>query len=78
MVHVGDSTLTSQLYFPEDVNEEVLLSEPYSRRANRDTTNTTDAILPTGGKPALLDVTRGQNAYQAAICLVLPKAGRPS
>ena len=29
MVHVGDATLTSQLYFPDDVNDDVLSVEPY-------------------------------------------------
>src|SRR4051794_28586900 len=51
MVHVGAETLTSQLYFPDDVNDDMLSLEPYARRSGRDTTNDTDAIFPTGGEP---------------------------
>lgn len=72
MVDVGDITLTSQLYFPDDLNDHVLSLEPYSQRPGRDTTNDTDEIFPTGGDPAVLDVTPEGDGYRAAICLVLP------
>jgi protocatechuate 3,4-dioxygenase beta subunit len=72
MVHVGDATFTSQLYFPEAINDEVLSLAPYAQRPNRDTTNDTDAIFPTGGEPAVLDVAPDGDGYRAAICLVLP------
>lgn len=75
MVHVGDTTLTSQLYFPDDLNDEVLSREPYSKRPGRDTTNDSDEIFPTGGEPAVLDVTSDHGTHRAAICLVLPTAG---
>jgi len=78
MVHVGDTTLTSQLYFPDDLNADVLAREPYSRRPDRDTTNDTDAIFPTGGEPAVLDVSRDRDDYTAAICLVVPAIGTVS
>ena len=69
MVQFGGATLTSQLYFPDDVNDDVLSFTPYSQRPGRDTTNDTDEIFPTGGDPAVLDVTPDD---RAAICLVLP------
>ena len=72
MVQFGDTTLTSQLYFPDDVNDDVLSLAPYSQRPGRDTDNDTDEIFPTGGDPAVLDVTPDGGAYCAAICLVLP------
>lgn len=78
MVHVGDVTLTSQLYFPDDLNDRVLSLEPYARRPRRDTTNSTDEIFPTGGDPALLDVTPVDGGYRAAICLILPPSGLSS
>jgi protocatechuate 3,4-dioxygenase beta subunit len=78
MVHVGGSVLTSQLYFPDDVSARVLAVEPYVRRPGRDTTNDTDEIFPTGGDPAVLDVTPTDGGYRAAICLVLPTAGAAS
>jgi protocatechuate 3,4-dioxygenase beta subunit len=78
MVHVEASTLTSQLYFPDDLTDQVLSLEPYGRRPNRDTTNDTDEIFPTGDDPAVLDVTPDRDGYRAAICLLLPAAGATS
>lgn len=74
MVHVADTTLTSQLYFPDDLNDDVLSTAPYSERPGRDTTNDTDEIFPTGGDPAVLDVTQDDGTIRAAICLVLPSS----
>lgn len=42
MVHAGDTTFTSQLYFPDDLNDRVLSLELCSQRPGRDTTNDTD------------------------------------
>ena len=72
MVHIGDVTLTSQLYFPDEQNGLVLALEPYAHRPDRDTSNETDEILPTGGAPAVLDVEPVGDGYRAGICLVLP------
>lgn len=78
MVHVGAITLTSQLYFPDELNEHVLSREPYAQRPGRATTNGTDEIFPTGGDPAVLDVIPVGDGYRAAIRLVLPNAGAMS
>ncbi len=72
MVHAGPRVLTSQLYFPDSLNDEVLASPPYAERPDRDTTNDTDTIFPTGGDPALLDVHPVADGFRGAICLVLP------
>jgi protocatechuate 3,4-dioxygenase beta subunit len=72
MVHTDDAVLTSQLYFPDDVTDLVLGTAPYARRAGRDTVNDTDEIFPTGGEPAVLDVSPVRDGYRAAICLVVP------
>lgn len=72
MVHSADTTLTSQLYFPEDVNDQVLAQPPYDQRVGRDTTNSTDEILPTASEPPLVDVVSWGTARRAAIGLVLP------
>jgi protocatechuate 3,4-dioxygenase beta subunit len=77
MVHLGATTLTSQLYFPDDTNDHVLAQAPYAERPGRDTTNATDEIFTTGGEPALVDVAPEGNGYQAAICLVLPTEEAP-
>jgi hypothetical protein len=74
MVHTPGRVLTSQLYFPDDVTDEVLAQAPYNTRPGRDTTNDTDEILPTGGEPAVLDIIRTGVGLRAAICLDLPAA----
>lgn len=78
MVHVDGAVLTSQLYFPDDVSDQVLARPPYAERPGRDTTNTTDEIFPSGGDPAVLDIRADANGYRAAICLVVPTAGSTS
>jgi protocatechuate 3,4-dioxygenase beta subunit len=73
MVHVGPTTLTSQLYFPDDISDHVLSLSPYAARPGRDTTNLTDEIFSTGGEPAVVDITPdNRGGYLAAICLILP------
>lgn len=72
MVHTDGRTLTTQLYFPEQTNDEVLTQPPYATRPGRDTTNATDEIFPTGGDPAILDVVRTSDGYRATISLELP------
>lgn len=74
IVHVDDAVLTSQLYFPEAVTDEVYTRPPYVERPGRDTTNQRDEIFPTGGEPAVLDVVATGDGYRAAACLLLPGA----
>ena len=69
----GGITFTSQLYFPERVTEAVFARLPYAERPGRDTTNATDTIFPTGGEPAVLELTPADNGYLAAIWLRLPE-----
>lgn len=76
MVHLDNTTLTSQLYFPDETSNYVLSLEPYAQRSGRDTTNNTDEILPTGGDPAVVDLAADGDGYRAAICLVLPNTER--
>jgi protocatechuate 3,4-dioxygenase beta subunit len=72
MVHTDGTLLTSQLYFPDDVSDEVLARLPYAERPGRDTTNDADEIFPTGGDPAVVDLSSVDDGYRAAICLVVP------
>ena len=71
MVHMSGASLTSQLYFPDAVSDEIFAREPYSTRPDRDTTNESDSIFSTGGEPALLDVSAMVDGYRGAICLVV-------
>ena len=72
MVHTEGRVLTSQLYFPDEISEQVLARAPYAARPGRDTSNASDTIFPTGGDPAVLDVIPTGDGYRAAICLELP------
>ena len=78
MVHTDGTLLTSQLYFPDDVSDEVLARLPYAERPGRDTTNDADEIFPTGGDPAVVDISPVNDGYRAAICLVVPAPGPTS
>lgn len=74
MVHSNGRVLTSQLYFPDDLSNEVLGRSPYVARPGRDTNNASDKIFPTGGDPAVLDILPAADSYLAGICLVVPDA----
>jgi protocatechuate 3,4-dioxygenase beta subunit len=74
--HVIEQAFTSQLYFPEAINDEVLAREPYLTRPGRDTTNAVDSIASTGGGPAVLDVTRRAAGYLATTTLLVGAAPR--
>lgn len=70
--HVGDQQFTSQLYFPEPINDAVLALAPYATRQGRDTTNDGDSIAATGGGPVVLDVTPAGDGHLATTVLVIP------
>ena len=72
MVHDGERVLTTQLYFPDAISDEVFSRAPYAARLGRDTRNDRDEIFPTGGDPAVLDVVATTDGYRAAISLELP------
>ena len=72
IVRAVGRVFTSQLYFPEDVTDEVFGRPPYGERPERDTTNATDEIFSTGGEAAVLDLTSTDSAYLAAAWLRLP------
>jgi len=71
IVRADSCVFTSQLYFPDSINDRVLASPPYAQRPGRDTTNDSDEILPTGGDPAVLDISDDSGRMRAAICLAL-------
>ena len=60
---------TSQLFFPDDLNDEVLARPPYAERPGRDTTNATDEIFAHDGEATILAVTPDGDGYRADICL---------
>jgi protocatechuate 3,4-dioxygenase beta subunit len=74
MVHTPGKTLTSQLYFAEDLNNTVMAQAPYSSRPNRDTTNATDSVFNQGTKPPLTAVVQESGVYVARMTLGVPTA----
>jgi protocatechuate 3,4-dioxygenase beta subunit len=71
-VHAGHDVFTSQLYFPEAVNDAVLGTEPYASRPGRDTTNESDSIASTGGGPAVVEIATLGDAILATTRLQVP------
>lgn len=51
-VRVGGKTVTSQLYFPDMLSDEILAQGDYATRGKRDTNNTTDTLFLSGGATA--------------------------
>ena len=73
MVHTGTRRYTSQLYFPEETTDEVFMRMPYRDRPDRDTTNATDEIFPTGGDPAVLELVSAEDGgLLGGACLLVP------
>ncbi len=69
-VHFNDNTLvTSQLYFPEDVNQTVYTSTLYKARGQKDTPNASDMVyLPTNmGERTVLKMQKQGESYQASL-----------
>jgi hypothetical protein len=47
----------SQLYFPDELTDQVFTRPPYAGRPPRDTTNATDSIFADGGSRSVLQLT---------------------
>lgn len=71
MVHTDRARYTTQVYFPEQITDDVFGMPPYRDRPERATSNTTDAIFRTGGEPAVLHLVPDGGGYLAGICLLL-------
>jgi protocatechuate 3,4-dioxygenase beta subunit len=72
IVHLGGGrTVTTQLYFPDELNAEVLATWPYAERGPQDTTNATDTIFPGGGDDTILQLERRDAGWSGVLCLAL-------
>ena len=62
-VQLGDRHAVTQLYFPDELTDQVFARPPYAGRPQRDTTNATDSIFVGGGQSTMLhlvgDVVEG-------------------
>jgi len=66
-IHLDERTaVTSQLFFPEAVNDAVLATSPYDRSGTRDTRNSTDSIFTSS---TVLDVVADGGGYAASLVI---------
>jgi protocatechuate 3,4-dioxygenase beta subunit len=72
---------TSQLFFPEELTDEVHAQSPYSEKGRRDMTNERDGIFRRGGDNLVLRPTKSGAGYGAQFGLALDLSdeavGRP-
>lgn len=63
---------TTQLYFPDELNDEVLARPEYrDDRGARDTTNATDSIYADGGQAGTLRLQRDGAGWAAWLCFMI-------
>jgi protocatechuate 3,4-dioxygenase beta subunit len=62
---------TSQLYFPESLNDEVHATAPYNQKGRRDVLNERDGIYRNGGDQLLLQPTRTNDGFDAVLNIAL-------
>ena len=55
-VTLADLHAVTQLYFPDELTDQVFARPPYAGRPTRDTTNATDSIFVDGGQRTMLDL----------------------
>src|SRR6185436_5496579 len=80
IVHLPDGRrATTQLYFPDQLSDQVFSHPPYVDRPPRDTTNATDTIFVNGGERTVLRMSEG-SAGSASLTgiLVLAMAEDPT
>ena len=67
----GAYEYTSQLFFPESLNDEMHAAQPYASNGRRDTLNQRDGIYRQAGDQLLLQPVKGAAGYNAAIDIAL-------
>ena len=66
---------TTQLYFPDELNDQVLARPEYGDdRGARDTTNATDSIYADGGEASTLRLERDGAGWAAWLCFTVGRA----
>jgi protocatechuate 3,4-dioxygenase beta subunit len=72
---------TSQLFFPESLNDQIHAQSPYATKGRRDTPNLKDRIYQSAGDQLLLQPTKTAEGYQATMSIALDLSdatvGRP-
>ena len=81
-VMANDHRFVSQLYFPDELTDQVYGHPPYAGHPARDTTNATDSIFAEGGERTVLHLTGDPaTGLTGVLCLAVhtdPAPPRPS
>ena len=67
----GAYEYTSQLFFPETLNDEIHALQPYAANGRRDTLNQRDGIYREAGDQLLLQPSKSASGYDAGIDIAL-------
>ena len=71
-VQLGSRTaVTSQMYFPDDVNAAVYRTGAYAPRGQKDTSNAADGIGRTGGDAVMMAVAADGDGYLASLTIAV-------
>jgi protocatechuate 3,4-dioxygenase beta subunit len=66
-IHLNErAVVTSQLFFPETVDDAVMATSPYRESGGRDTRNSTDGIFTPS---TIVDVVAGGSGYSASLLI---------
>ena len=81
-VQLGDRHAVTQLYFPDELTDQVFARPPYAGRPPRDTTNATDSIFADGGQRTMLHLAGDMvEGLTGLLCLAVephPATAAPS
>lgn len=78
-VELGDYQVVTQLYFPDELTDEVFARPPYAGRPPRDTTNATDSIFVDGGELTVLRlVGDAADGLTGVLCLAIERQPAPT
>ena len=74
-VHLGSSeTFTGQLFFTDDVLDDIYATDAYSARGDADTSNETDGIFGETGGATIVDVNVGADSCSGSVTLGVQRA----
>jgi protocatechuate 3,4-dioxygenase beta subunit len=61
----------SQLFFDDDITDQVHLQAPYDQRPGRDTSNASDDIFANNGASTMLQLSSDDDGLHGTICLII-------